>query len=164
MDKKSNQLKNKNDIFSVKKTVLIVDDEEINRDILSNILMDDFNVLEAGDGQEAVDLLLKAEQKIDLVLLDVFMPFDGREVLKIRQKEISLRRIPFIVCTSDKNIEEECFQLGVNDFVKKPYENPDIIVARIKRMIELYEDRSILKEIETLKERYSLIINCYNNG
>lgn len=157
MDKKSNQSKNKNDIFSVKKTVLIVDDEEINRDILSNILMDDFNVLEASDGKEAIDLLLKAEQKIDLVLLDVFMPFDGREVLKIRQKEISLRRIPFIVCTSDKNIEEECFQLGVNDFVKKPYENPDIIVARIKRMIELYEDRSILKEVEREK-----LTNLYN--
>ena len=40
------------------------------------------------------------------------------------------------------------FLLGVNDFIKKPYENPDIIIARIKRMIELYEDRSILKEVE----------------
>ena len=137
-----------NRVFLVKKTVLIVDDEEINRDIMSEILKDDFNTIEAKDGQEAIDILLKGEHKIDIVLLDIFMPMDGREVLKLRKNNPDLRRIPFIVCTSDKNIEEECFQLGVNDFVKKPYENPDIIVARIKRMIELYEDRSILKEVE----------------
>ena len=139
---------NQNDIFAVRQTVLIVDDEEINRDIMSAILADDFNVLQAKDGQEALDILTKSEQVINLVLLDIFMPMDCREVLKIRQANPELKKIPFIVCTSDKDIEEECFHLGVNDFIKKPYENPDIIVARIKRMIELYEDRSILKEVE----------------
>ena len=144
-------------LFEIKKTILVVDDELINRGILSAILSDDFNVLEAEDGKEAIDILLKEEQKIDLVLLDVFMPYDGREVLKDRQQNPQLRKIPFIVCTSDKNIEEECFHLGVNDFVKKPYENPDIIIARIKRMIELYEDRSILKDVEREK-----LTNFYN--
>ena len=144
-------------LFEVKKTILVVDDEPINRGILSAILSDDFNVLEAEDGKEALDFLLKEEQKIDLVLLDVFMPYDGREVLKDRQQNPLLKKIPFIVCTSDKNIEEECFHLGVNDFVKKPYENPDIIIARIKRMIELYEDRSILKDVEREK-----LTNFYN--
>jgi len=137
--------------FLVKKTVLIVDDEEINVDILSAILEDTFNVLTANDGKEALDILLSEEQKIDMVLLDVFMPMDGREVLKVRQANPNIKKIPFIVCTSDKNIEKECFHLGVNDFIKKPYENPDIIVARVKRMIELYEDRSILKEVEREK-------------
>ena len=139
---------NKNSIFLVKKTILVVDDEEINLDIMSSILEDDFNVLTAIDGKEALDILYKQEEKIDLVLLDIFMPMDGREVLKVRQNDPFLRSVPFIVCTSDKNIEEECFHMGVNDFIKKPYENPDIIIARIKRMIELYEDRSILKEVE----------------
>lgn len=138
----------KNKLFELKKTILVVDDESINRDILSAILSNDFNVLEADDGKVALDILLKGDHKVDLVLLDVFMPYDGRKVLKDRQQNPALKSIPFIVCTSDKNIEEECFQLGVNDFVKKPYENPDIIIARIKRMIELYEDRSLLKETE----------------
>ena len=138
----------KNAIFAVKKTILIVDDEEINREIMSAILANDFHTLEADDGQKALDIISRGEHKIDLVLLDIFMPMDGREVLKIRQQNPDLKKIPFIVCTSDKDIEEECFHLGVNDFIKKPYENPDIIVARIKRMIELYEDRSILKEVE----------------
>ena len=137
--------------FQVKRTVLIVDDEEINVEIMSEILKDTFNVLTANDGKEALDILLSGDHKIDLVLLDVFMPMDGREVLKVRQENPDLKRIPFIVCTSDKNIEKECFYLGVNDFIKKPYENPDIIVARVKRMIELYEDRSILKEVEREK-------------
>ena len=147
----------KNSIFETKKTVLVVDDEDINRSILSAILSDDFHVLEASDGKEALDILNKGGHKIDLVLLDIFMPMDGREVLKIRKQDPNLKKIPFIVCTSDKNIEEECFQLGVNDFVKKPYENADIIVARVKRMIELYEDRSILKEVEREK-----LTNLYN--
>ena len=143
--------------FLVQRTVLIVDDEEINLDIMSMILDGNFHVLKARDGKEALDILLSGEHKIDLVLLDVFMPYDGREVLKVRQENQDLRRIPFIVCTSDKDIEEECFHLGVNDFIKKPYENPDIIVARVKRMIELYEDRSILKEVEREK-----LTNLYN--
>ena len=138
----------KSKFFELKKTILIVDDEEINRDIMSAILENDFNTLQADDGKVALDILSKEEHKIDLVLLDIFMPMDGRELLKIRQNNPHLKKIPFIVCTSDKDIEEECFQLGVNDFVKKPYENPDIIIARIKRMIELYEDRSILKDVE----------------
>ena len=146
-----------NKFFELKKTVLVVDDEEINREIMSAILSNDFNVLEADDGQAALDLISKGEQKIDLVLIDIFMPLDGREVLKIRQQDPSLKKIPFIVCTSDKDIEEECFQLGVNDFVKKPYENPDIIVARVKRMIELYEDRSILKDVE--REKLTNLLN-----
>ena len=143
--------------FSVRKTVLIVDDEEINREILATILEDSFNIIKACDGKEALDILINDEHQIDIVLLDVFMPMDGREVLKVRQDNPKLKKIPFIVCTSDKDIEEECFHLGVNDFIKKPYENQDIIVARIKRMIELYEDRSILKEVET--ERLTKLYN-----
>ena len=92
---------NQNGIFAVRQTVLIVDDEEINRDIMSAILADDFNVLQAKDGQEALDILTKSEQVINLVLLDIFMPMDGREVLKIRQANPELKKIPFIVCTSD---------------------------------------------------------------
>ena len=147
----------KSNLFALKKTILVVDDEEINREIMSAILANDFNVLMANDGKDALDILRKEEQKINLVLMDIFMPMDGREVLKTRQNDPNLKKIPFIVCTSDKDIEEECFHLGVNDFIKKPYENPDIIVARIKRMIELYEDRSILKDVE--REKLTNLLN-----
>ncbi len=74
------------------------------------------------------------------------------EVLKDRQKNPQLKKIPFIVCTSDKNIEEECFHLSINDFVKKPYENPDIIVARIKRMIRKFVENN----------SYNAVIDAYS--
>ena len=132
-----------------KKAVLIVDDEEINREILNNIIKDEFNVLFACDGTEALTMMREQWGKIDLVLLDVIMPgMDGREILRLRQDDLRLKQIPIIVCTSESEIEIECFKLGVNDFIKKPYTNPEIIVARIQRMIELYEDRSIIREVK----------------
>ena len=132
-----------------KKTILIVDDEEINGDILSSFLEGLFEIRRASNGKECLDIIAKEHDVIDLVLLDVMMPImDGKEVLAYRQKNSNLKKIPFIVMTSDKEIEKECFLLGANDFIKKPYDNPDIIVARLQRMIELYDDKSIIKEFK----------------
>ena len=97
--------------FELKKTVLIVDDEEINRDILAMQLSNDFNILEADDGKAAIDLLLDPEHKIDLVVIDVNMPYSGQQVLKDRQENPKLRSIPFFVCTSEKEttVKNSCF-------------------------------------------------------
>lgn len=132
-----------------KRTILIVDDEEINRDILSSLLGELFEIRQASNGQECLDIITNDHDVIDLVLLDVIMPvMDGKQVLAYRQKNSNLRKIPFIIMTSDREIEKECFLLGANDFLKKPYDNPDIIAARIQRMIELYDDKSIIKEFK----------------
>ena len=64
-------------LFEFKKTILVVDDEEINRSILSMMLEQDFNIIESCDGKDALDILLSGEKRIDLVLLDVFMPNDA---------------------------------------------------------------------------------------
>ena len=141
------------------RTLLIIDDDEINGDILASFFDEEFNILRAFNGQEAINVLDEHNDVIDLVLLDIFMPvMDGFEVLKARQKNPSFKKIPFIIMTSEREIEKECLLLGANDFIKKPYENPDIIVARVKRMIELYEDRSIIKEVkkDKLTGLYSL--------
>ena len=141
------------------RTLLIVDDDEINGDILSSFFEDEFNILRAFNGKEAMEFLNNHNDVVDLVLLDVFMPImDGFEVLKIRQNDSSLKKIPFIIMTSEREIEKECLVLGANDFIKKPYDNPSIIIARVKRMIELYEDRSIIKEVkrDKLTNLYSL--------
>ena len=145
--------------LEIKRTILIVEDDEINGDILSSFLENDFYILRAYNGRECLDILSDEDKIIDMVLLDIFMPvMDGYQVLRVRQKSPRLKRIPFIVMTAESDIEEECFHLGVNDFIKKPYDNPDIIVARINRMIELYEDRSIIKEVkrDKLTNLYSI--------
>lgn len=132
-----------------KRTVLIVDDEEINGDILASFLEKTFEIRRAFNGKECLDIIADEHDVIDLVLLDVIMPvMDGKQVLKVRQQDAKCKKIPFIVMTSDRDIEEECFLLGANDFIKKPFDNPDIITARIHRMIELYDDKSIIKEIK----------------
>lgn len=141
------------------RTLLIVDDDEINGDILASFFEEEFNILRAFNGKEAIDLLNNHNDVVDLVLLDIFMPvMDGFEVLKVRQNDPSLKKIPFIIMTSEREIERECLILGANDFIKKPYDNPEIIIARVKRMIELYEDRSIIKEVkrDKLTNLYSL--------
>ena len=141
------------------RTLLIVDDDEINGDILASFFESEFNILRAFNGKEALDILNNHTDVIDLVLLDIFMPvLDGFEVLKVRQRELPLKKIPFVIMTSEKEIEHECLLLGANDFLKKPYDDPDVIVARVKRMIELYEDRSIIKEVkrDKLTNLYSL--------
>ena len=142
-----------------KRTILIVDDEEINGDILSSFLDDEFEIRRAFNGKECLDIIANEHDVIDLVVLDVMMPImDGIEVLKNRQKDPVIKKIPFIVMTSDKESEKQCFLLGANDFIKKPYDNPDIIAARIKRMIELYDDKSIIKEFkrDKLTNLYSI--------
>ena len=65
-------------LFSLNKTILVVDDEEINREILTMMLENDFDIIEASDGKEALDILLNRDEIIDLVLLDVFMPSGSR--------------------------------------------------------------------------------------
>ena len=138
-------------IEQVKRKVLIVEDEQINQQILSFILEKDYVVLLADNGQEALDLLHDHYKEISLVLLDLVMPvMDGFETLRCIQDEPSLKRIPVIVLTSDKSAEIESLKLGAQDFIVKPYDMPEVILARIKRAIMLAEETNLI--INTQKD------------
>ena len=81
-----------------KETILIVDDMEINQEILTEMLKEDYNLIKAYDGQEAIDLLEKNHLEIQLILLDFIMPQkDGLEVLKEMKEEQWIKRIPSVV-------------------------------------------------------------------
>ena len=132
-----------------RRTLLIADDDEISGDILASFFEKDYDILRAYTGRETLQVISSHLETIDLVLLDIYMPdLDGFHVLKERQENPEIKKIPVIVMTGEVDIEHECFKLGVNDFIKKPFEDPEIIVARVERMIELYEDRSIIKEVK----------------
>lgn len=136
-------------IVQNKKTILIVEDEFINREILKNILFSDYELLTAEDGKTALEILKEKQEEISLVLLDLQLPeMSGMEILSQMQSDTHLNNIPVIVLTSDKGQEVECLDLGASDFISKPYPNSNIILARIHRVIELYEDRKIIKETE----------------
>ena len=131
-----------------KKTLLIVEDEFINREILQNMVCEDYETLTAEDGKSALEIL-KRREDVSLVLLDLMLPgMSGIEVLSKMQSDAHLRHIPVIVLTSEKGQEVECLELGASDFISKPYPDSNIVLARIHRVIELYEDRKIIQDTE----------------
>ena len=133
----------------LKRRVLVVDDEEINRDILGNILEGEYEVSYAENGKQAYDMLHDRMAHYSLVLLDLLMPvMDGFELLeKIRSEDAQLH-VPVIVMTSEKPAEVRSIKLGADDFITKPYDMPEVILARCERIIQLYEDKSVITAAE----------------
>ena len=131
------------------RTILIVDDEMIEREMLGAMLSDQYHILYAENGALALDVINKEKQKLSLVILDLHMPeLDGYSLLKIIRADPELRRIPVIMLTSEKCAEVESLQLGASDFISKPYEAPDVVRARVMHSIELAEDSVIIHETE----------------
>ena len=136
-------------IRNTRRTVLIVEDEAINRELLGFILRDSYEVLFAVDGVEALEVLQRYTGRVSLILLDIQMPrMNGIELLKRLAADEVLSRIPVIVLTTDKDAELETLSLGAVDFITKPYDMPEIILARVKRIIEFVEDRQIIQDVE----------------
>lgn len=132
-----------------KRKLLIVEDEFVNREILKNILLDDYEICEAEDGESALEILKSNENNFSLILLDLFLPkLSGLELLNIIEGDSKLNNIPVIVLTSDKELEVQCLSYGASDFISKPYPDSSIIKARINRVIELFEDRQTIKSTE----------------
>ncbi len=133
----------------LRRRVLVIDDELINREILGNILNQDYEVSYAADGQEAMDLLHSGENVYSLVLLDLLMPvMDGFQVLNNMKADDTLKTVPVIVMTSEVDAEVSSIRLGAADFITKPYNMPEVILARCQRIIELSEDKSIISSAE----------------
>ena len=130
--------------------VLVVDDQEINRDALEAILEEDYEILTAENGQEALDVMRKHTADLSLVLLDLMMPvMSGQEVLEVVRKDDVLKEIPIIVLTAEKSAELEALQLGAADFITKPFDMPEVILTRVNRIIELNERRKLISAAET---------------
>ena len=133
----------------LKRRVLVVEDEEINREILGNMLSESYDVSYAENGARALELLRGSKVRYSLILLDLHMPvMSGEELLAgIKEDEI-LSGIPVIVMTSEKPAEVRSIKMGADDFITKPYDSPEIILARCERIIQLYEEKSILRSAE----------------
>lgn len=132
-----------------KRRVLIVEDEEINREILGNILGEHYEVSYAENGARALELLRDRRTRYSLILLDLLMPImDGDELLRRLKSNEQLSSIPVIVMTAEKPAEVRSIKMGADDFITKPYDSPEVILARCERIIQLYEDKSILRSAE----------------
>ena len=131
------------------KLVLVVDDQEINRDSLGIILEDDYEILYAENGKEAVEQMRGHANELSLVLLDLMMPvMNGFEVMEIVREDEQLKHIPIIVLTAEKSAELRALQMGAADFITKPFDMSEVILARVGRIIELSEGRQLISAAE----------------
>ena len=129
--------------------ILVVDDEPVNRELLVEILGGKYDVLEAENGRQALGLIRRNRATLSLVMLDIYMPeMDGFTVLETMRTDDELSYIPVVVLTSDKEAELQSLKLGAADFLTKPYDAPEIIRARVDRLVELSEGRSIIRAAE----------------
>ena len=132
-----------------KRTILVADDEFINREILTEMLKDDYNILTAEDGEQAYGIINKHSTTISLILLDLIMPrMGGLELLSAIKNRSELSGIPVIVLTTDQESEVISLNTGASDFIPKPYPQPDVVKARIRRAIELSEERRIISDTQ----------------
>lgn len=136
-----------------KRQILIVDDEEVNREILKEMFKDEpYELLESEDGEDAVKKL-QENHNIQLVLLDIIMPvMDGFGVLEFMHEKDMLGSIPVILITSEDALdsEDQAYAFGVADVIHKPF-YPHIVKRRSKNIIELYQNKRNMEE--RLKEQ-----------
>lgn len=133
-----------------KKKILVVEDNELNRMMLVGILENEYEVLEAENGEEALAVLKQCGEEISLILLDIIMPvMDGYTFLSHLKADASLSSIPVIVTTQNDGESDEVAALahGATDFVAKPYK-PQIILHRIASIINLRETAAMVNLLQ----------------
>ena len=131
----------------MKSKVLVVDDMQINRDILEEILEEQYTVLKASDGIEALKIIDEEKNSLSIILLDLMMPnLDGFGVLEELKKRELAGRIPVIAISSDSSEDSErrCFGYGVSDFIRKPF-NESLVTLRVGNVVALYSYKNNLE-------------------
>ena len=140
-----------------KSTILIVDDSELNRTILADILGDEYNFIEAENGARAIELL-RTHTDIDLILLDMVMPeMNGFDVLTAMNNNRQIEDIPVVMISAENGIEhiERAYDLGVTDYISRPFDrlvvrrrvvNALILAAKQKRLMRLAAEQIYEKE------------------
>ena len=144
----------------MKEKVLIVDDIEINRDMLEEMLRDEYEVVKADGGMSALRILKERYEEFVIVLLDLIMPeVDGFSVLDVMNKKRWIEKTPVIVITGEdsKEAERKSLSLGASDFVRKPFDFY-LVKRRVKNIADLFSyrrslEKKVEQQTETLKKQ-----------
>ena len=145
--------------MTMQRQILIVEDNDLNRAMLYEILAGDYQVMEAKNGREALEIVQQHGHSISLILLDVMMPvMDGYTFLDLIKKDEELSLIPVIVMTQNGCEEEEVAALahGATDFAPKPY-RPEVLLRRVAGLIKLRKSAAIINQL-----RYDRLMGLYN--
>ena len=123
-----------------RETILIVDDSAMNRMLLSDILSDTYNIIEAEDGEQAIAILQQHASEISIVVLDMVMPkVDGFGVLEAMNENRWIQFLPVVSISTESSPEfvERAYSLGVTDFINHPFDEL-IVIRRVSNTIKLY--------------------------
>ena len=128
-------------------TVLVVDDQDINVEILEEILKDQYHILKANNGNQALNVLGNSEVLPKIILLDVMMPeMDGKELFEILKNDEDFKHIPVIFITAENDSEGELLTAGAVDFIRKPF-TPEVVRLRVKNQIDLKVYRDDMEQL-----------------
>lgn len=136
--------------MAANKKLLVVDDSKLNRQVLSRMLSDKYEILEAGDGLQALEILSTKAKEISLILLDIVMPvMDGFTFLSVHKSNPAYAGIPVIVTTKfdDEDNEVMALSAGAADFITKPY-RAKVIRHRVAAIINLCENAAMVNRLE----------------
>lgn len=148
----------------MRNTILIVDDVEVNRAILSAVLEQDYTIAEAENGEQALKIIDEKQDEITAILLDLIMPvMDGMQLLEILNERKLLASIPVLIISGDSSYEAEkkCFELGITDYITKPFNN-FIIQKRVKNAAGLYDyklqlEKKVEEQTGVLRKAYQAL-------
>lgn len=153
-----------------KQKILIVDDSEMNREILSDMLGDEFEIMEARDGIEAVNILRSYNVELSLVLLDIVMPkMDGLGVLSMMNSYKWIQNIPVIMISAETSSSYigKAYELGATDYIQRPFDTA-VVLHRVNNAIMLYSKQKNLiglveDQIYEKQKNQSLLINILSH-
>lgn len=134
-----------------RKTILIVDDVEMNRSLLADILSPSYNIIEASTGIEAIAILSRSISEISLMLLDILMPeMDGIEVLSTINGNRWINTLPVVMLSSESTMPyiEKAYQLGATDYITRPFDEMTVC-HRVQNAIALHVKQKALEDMVT---------------
>lgn len=141
----------------MRSSILVVDDQSINREILHELFKEQYDIIEARDGQEAIDEISKNSEStvISAMLLDIIMPnVDGFAVLDHMKKNGILERVPVILITGDTSadIQNRGYDMGASEVINKPFD-PYVVKKRVQNIIDLYYEKNHLREMVDIQTK-----------
>lgn len=152
-----------------RQTILIVDDAEFNRDILKEFLGEKYNYQEAGNGNQAIQIMGE-NPGIDLMLLDINMPqTDGFEVLEWMKRSQCIEETPVIMISSEESIEtmHKAYEMGITDYITRPFDSV-IVKKRVQNTLRLYANQKhlinvVVDQVYEKEENNNIMIRILSN-
>ncbi len=154
----------------LKQKILIVDDSEMNRAILADMLESEYEIIEAENGEEAIGILEERRAELSLILLDIVMPrMDGFGVLEIMNKRDWIEDVPVIMISSESGAApvKRAYEMGISDYISRPFDST-VVHRRVVNTIMLYAKQKklaalVMEQIDENEKQSALIIDILSH-